>query len=174
MPRGISRLLVIDASVARAAGASEHPVSSTTRQFLEAVLDVSHQMVFTPPILDEWRRHQSKFAKRWRVSMHARRKIRMLGAQEDASLRSRILGPAVTGTLREIRLKDIPLVEAALRTDSVIVSRDEEARDAFQLRELSAIVWVNPVRDSGRMRSWLEEGARPVEEWKLGGYDGGQ
>ena len=64
--------------------------------------------------------------------------------------------------------KDLPLIEAALRTDNIVVSLDERARESFQFRELNIIVWVNPVRESLLMRPWLEEGAREVEEWRLG------
>jgi hypothetical protein len=125
-------------------------------------------MVLTPPLIDEWRRHQSKFTREWRKSMHARRKIRTLDAQENAGLRERILGPGVDEALRQIRLKDLPLIEAALRTDKIVASLDEEARQSFQLQELNVIIWVNPARAAHRMRPWLEEGAPPVDEWKLG------
>jgi hypothetical protein len=125
-------------------------------------------MVLTPPLIEEWRRHQSKFTREWRKSMHARRQIRILDAHENSGLRERSLGPGVDERLRHIRLKDLPLIEAALRTDNIVVSLDERARDAFQLRELGVVVWVNPVTESLRMESWLEEGAPAVEEWKLG------
>ena len=92
----------------------------------------------------------------------------MLDAQENAGLRERSLGRGVDEPLRQIRLKDLPLVEAALRTDNIVVSLDERARGAFQLRELSVIVWVNPVRESLQMEPWLEQGAPAVDEWKLG------
>ena len=125
-------------------------------------------MVLTPPLVEEWRRHQSKFTREWRKSMHAKRKIRWLDAQENAGLRERTLGPGVDEPLRQIRIKDLPLIEAALRTDNIVVSLDEGAREAFQLRELSVIIWVNPVRESLRMEPWLEQGAPMVDEWKLG------
>ena len=168
MPAAASKELVIDASVAQAAGWGEHPDSSGSRHFLMAVLEISHRMVLTPPLTNEWRRHQSKFTREWRKSMHARRKIRTLDAEENAGLRERSLGPGIDEPLRQIRLKDLPLVEAALRTDNIVVSLDETARQAFQLRELNLVSWVNPVREAHRMRQWLVEGSPPVEEWRLG------
>ena len=57
---------------------------------------------------------------------------------------------------------------AIQRTDNIVVSLDERAREAFQLRELNVIVWVNPVRESLRMEPWLGEGAPAVDECKLG------
>jgi len=120
----VSKELVIDASVAHAAGWGEHPDSSGSRHFLRAVLEISHRMVLTPTLVDEWRRHQSKYTRRWRKSMHARRRIRMLDAQENAGLRGRSLGAEIDEPLRQIRLKDLPLIEAALRTDNIVVLLD--------------------------------------------------
>lgn len=100
--------------------------------------------------------------------MHARRKIRTLEAQENMGLRERSLGPGIEEPLRQIRVKDLPLIEAALRADNIVASLDEEARQSFQIEELNVIIWVNPVKESRRMRLWLEQGAEPVAEWKLG------
>ncbi len=100
--------------------------------------------------------------------MHAKRQIRLLDAQENAGLRERSLRPSVAEPLRQIRFKDLPLIEAALRTDNIVVSLDERAREAFQLLELSVIIWVNPVRESLLMEPWLEQGAPVVDAWKLG------
>jgi hypothetical protein len=125
-------------------------------------------MVLTPSLVDEWRRHQSKYTREWRKSMHARRQIRMLDDRANAGLRERSLRRDVEEPLRQIRLKDLPLIEAALRTDNIVVSLDERARTAFQLQELNAITWANPVRERERIRTWLESGAEPVDEWRLG------
>jgi hypothetical protein len=125
-------------------------------------------MVLTPPLVNEWRRHQSKYTREWRKSMHARRQILMLDDRENTGLRERALGPGVEEPLCQIRLKDLPLIEAALRTDNIVVSLDEQARAAFRLPELNAITWANPVTERERMKTWLEAGAEPVDEWRLG------
>ena len=61
----VSKRLVIDASVARAAGGEDatFPISVYCRDFLQAVLDISHRVVMTPDIRDEWNKHQSKSAR---------------------------------------------------------------------------------------------------------------
>lgn len=161
-------MLVIDASVAQAAGWSDHPESSASRHFLRAVLDICHRMVLTPPLIEEWRRHQSSYTRDWRKSMYARKKIQLLEAEENPGLRKRVLDPGAGAQLLEMRLKDLPLIEAALRADRVVVSLDEEARESFRFRELNVVTWVNPLRERDRIGSWLEDGAPPVEEWKLG------
>lgn len=108
MPAAASKELVIDASVAQAAGWGEHPDSSGSRHFLMAVLEISHRMVLTPPLLDEWRNHQSKFTREWRKSMHAKRKIRTLDAEENAGLRERSLGPGIDESLRQMAQRLAP------------------------------------------------------------------
>ena len=168
MLRGASKLLVIDASVAKAAGWSEHPESSSSRHFLRAVLDICHQMVLTPPLTEEWHRHQSKYTREWRKSMYAKKKIRQLEAEENAELRTRLLNPSASEELLAIRRKDVPLIEAALRGDGIVVSLDEEARGAFQVRELNFVMWVNPVQEHEQVNTWLADGAPPIEHWKLG------
>ncbi len=100
--------------------------------------------------------------------MHARKKITQLEAEQNAGLRTRLLDPGAGENPLAIRLKDVPLLEAALRADHIVVSLDEEARNAFQFRELNIITWLNPVRERERVNAWLEDGAPAVEEWKLG------
>jgi hypothetical protein len=92
----------------------------------------------------------------------------MLDAEENAELRERTLRADIDEALRKIRHKDLPLIEAALRTDNIVVSLDEQARAAFRLPELNEITWANPVRERERIRTWLEAGAQPVDEWRLG------
>jgi hypothetical protein len=134
-------------------------------------LDVCHQMVLTPELADEWRRHQSKYTRIWRTEMYARKKVRSLGTAENEDLRRRALDPAIGAQLLAVRKKDVLLIEAALLADHIVISLDETARDAFSLRELRVITWANPIRDRERMPSWLEAGAPAVEEWTLGRTD---
>jgi hypothetical protein len=161
-------VLVIDASVAQAAGWSDHPESSASRHFLRGVLDICHRMVLTPPLIEEWRRHQSSYTREWR-KIHVRpEEDPVARSGREPCLRKRVLDPGAGALLLEIRLKDLPLIEAALCADHIVVSLDEEARQSFRLRELNIITWVNPLRERDHMGSWLEDGAPPVEEWKLG------
>ena len=79
-----SRVLVIDASIAKAAGEiSMHPTSRNCREFLQAVLKLCHRMAMTEAIQAEWNKHQTRFARGWRTSMVARRKLEFI---EIASL----------------------------------------------------------------------------------------
>jgi len=73
--KGVSKRLVIDASVARSSGGEDatYPTSVHCRDFLQAVLDICHKFVMTPDIKQEWDKHQSIFALRWRRRMVANR-----------------------------------------------------------------------------------------------------
>lgn len=124
-------------------------------------------MALSPPLIEEWRLHQSKYTKEWRRSMYARKKVTILANGEDPVLRAQLLDLAVEESIRAIRLKDLPLIEAAFRTDRIVASLDERARTAFRTEVLRVIVWVNPVNERDRMTLWLSNGAEPVEEWRL-------
>lgn len=163
----ISKLLVVDATIVRAAGESNHPISSANRDFLNWVLDICHRVVMTTEIGDEWGRHQSKLTRRWRVAMHARKKLVTLQVQANTELRLRpTLGR--NAEERDAILKDTHLIEAALSADRIVASLDERARALFHTAELSVVTWVNPVSERPRIQAWLEDGAPPVNEWKLG------
>ena len=92
--------------------------------------------------------------------MYARRKVSALSSfPKDQQLARDVLGTAETELERDALEKDLPLVEAALETDSIVVSRDETVRKLFQraaliVPSLRPLVWVNPVTDE-HLLGWL-------------------
>jgi len=143
-----SRLLVIDASVARSAGETEHPVSSSCRAFLLAVLKICHRVAVTTDIREEWQRHQSRFTRKWRCSMAAPQKPLRDIKPVSAGLNIPAFAPPQQVAIE----KDLGLLEAALGADGVIVTRDDALRKALgttpqgsRLRD--RITWYNPVTD---------------------------
>lgn len=110
----ISKILVVDASIVRAAGETGHPISSATRQFLNWVLEICHRVVLTAEIREEWARHESKISRRWRVAMYARRKVIELRIPIDEEFRERLSRPGRSPERRVGVLKDLHLIEAAL------------------------------------------------------------
>ncbi|MBW2145874.1 MAG: hypothetical protein JRI22_02515 [Deltaproteobacteria bacterium] len=148
-----SKRFVIDASVARAVGETEHPISKSCRDFLSEVLRVCHHLVITKDISQEWKNHQSRFASKWRSSMTARRKIKYLDQDQlnNIVLRSEIFKTTANEKVHNALLKDLHLIEAAMATDCVIISLDEQARKLYHRisRKISAlknVVWVNPTK----------------------------
>src|SRR6266568_2952163 len=109
MPAKVSRRLVIDASVARAAGGegTTHPTSKHCRDLLQAVLTICHRVVLTPDITQEWNTHQSRFARLWRVSMVARKKIYHANTAIDQELHHKIESSTVSARAQEAMRKDL-------------------------------------------------------------------
>jgi hypothetical protein len=169
-----SKRLVIDACVARASGppGSTHHTSSNCRKFLEGVRRICHRMILTQAIADEWNKHQSRFARSWRVSMHARKKIEFIDITEDKNLRDRITKLVNDDFVLKIILKDMHLVEAAIYTDRCIVSLETSSFGhlrliASEIKEIAQLALVNPDEAVQDPIGWLEAGAPISGAYKL-------
>jgi hypothetical protein len=169
--------LVIDASVARASGGGHATAeeAKATRDFLSGALEASHQVVLTPEISEEWRRHRSAFARRWLVSMFARRRVLRLPSATDAALRTKVSDAAENQAGRDAMEKDMLLIEAGLATERRVTSLDDRCRGHFarvstSVGEIRSIVWVNPRNTRELPLRWLSAGApdeppRRLENW---------
>ena len=170
-----SKRLVIDADVARAAGSeiATHPRAEHCRDFLNAVLSLSHRIVMTEQINNEWKNHQSRFARRWRVSMDARKKIDRIDPPENAELQAKVTTTTNNENEIEALQKDFHLLQAALVTDQTIISLDETVRQLFKqasqsVGEIRNIIWVNPDRTAEEQPiAWLQNGAPPEPHRQL-------
>jgi len=143
--------LVVDSSVVHSAGETDHPISSSCRNSLQAILDICHKVAVIPAILAEWKRHMSRFARKWLRSMTAHRKAPK--AVAPASVRINL--SAYTKPAREEIEKDMCLLEAALGADKIILTRDDSLKKALAQRPdgnalLKSIKWVNPVTDGAK------------------------
>jgi hypothetical protein len=157
----VSRRLVIDASVASAAGQTLQPASRRCREFLRTVLRICHRTTMTPRLREEWRRHQSLFAKAWLAEMRSRAK-----AEDVADVRNEEMRDQAPGT--PSAQKDLHLIEAALNSDRIVISLDDRARAELSVPAAAEVMWVNPVSEGGHAIYWLNKGAAPVKEWMLG------
>ena len=170
-----SRVLVIDASIAMAAGeVSMHPTSRNCREFLQSVLEVCHRMAMTDPIREEWKKHQSGFARRWLTAMMARRKVVFVEIPAHHSLEKRIARAESNEALAAVMEKDRRLIEAALATDERVISLDDRMRQhlrdhVVKLTEVRSICWVNPCTPEEEAVAWLAAGA-PADRRRLLGY----
>ena len=134
--------------MARAAGDTEHPISSACRVFLEEMLRICHHAVLTDELNREWKRHQSKFTRKWRAAMTARRKAPRTVAAPRLAID---FGGCVDKTKDAIE-KDRCLIEAARATDNIIVTLDKALHEALMAvpdgRKLAKdVTWVDPVAD---------------------------
>ena len=170
-----SKRLIIDTDVAQASGSEEatHPRAKHCRDFLQEVLCLGHSVVMTPEISNEWKRHRSGFARRWRVSMDARKKVYRINDPRDEELRDKIKQTATNPEESEDMEKDFHLLDAALATDQTIISLEEIIRQLFarasqRVGEIRDIVWVNPERvEKEEPLVWLQNGAPPDDHRKL-------
>jgi len=161
------RRLIIDADVA----AAKHP-TGRCRRFLEGVLEICHHIVFTRELHCEWRNHASPVVRTWLRSMWARKKVDTLPAISNQVLRDKIQRCFTEARAIEAVLKDMHLIEAAMATDGLVVSRDTTARQQFAqaasvVAELRNLVWVNP-QEEDDPRLWLQRGAKAEKGRMLG------
>jgi hypothetical protein len=162
MSKKTSKCLVIDASVARASGqvTASNSVAISCRDFLMGVLQICHRLVMTTEISNEWKKHASQFAFKWRVSMNARKKVERLANVHDDALRAKIEKSMPEGQNHQVILKDIPLIEAAMATDHIIITRDDKALEVFnkmsqEVNELKSLSWINPAKKEDTAVDWL-------------------
>jgi hypothetical protein len=173
MSKVASRQLVIDADVARAAGDSPDAtgVSRACREFLRTVLAVCHHAVWTPSIAAEWKRQASRFSRKWRVQMAARRKLDECLPTLVPGLEKRILSANPTGLKPESIRKDLHLVYAALETAGPVASHDAAIRRRLAVAapkapELRDLVWIDPAAPDAQAIEWLNKGA-PLEPGRM-------
>jgi len=159
--------IVVDASVARAAGGLDRKApSGPCSEALIAVMRHEHSVVVSEPVLTEWKRHASKFSRTWLKSMYAQRRVHHIKNDhwrgiDRVSDAARSLG----GSDEDAVLKDLPLVDAAMVTDRRVISDDRAQaqllRDLVpQVSELGDLAWV-PASD-GVAAAWLHDGADVV------------
>lgn len=169
----MSRRIVVDASVARSAGGEDavFPLSKQCRDFLRTMLVVCHRVVLTPAVREEWNKHESRFARHWRVAMMARKKLLLDEPGQNVSFREALEAAGPTPRGCDAMLKDAHLIEAAAATDRLVASLDDTVRALFngvatRVRLLRTVVWVNPGHPEEGAEEWLEAGA-PTEKHRL-------
>jgi hypothetical protein len=164
--------IVIDADIARAVGFSEHPVSSTSRALLEALMaskDIG--IAFNRTLLDEWKKHQSTFARTWLSSMIAKRRFHLIktvpGVAEGV-----VQSAPITDVQKKIAAKDAHLIDIALASGKFIASNDKTARAVFCLVSgntplFHGIIWAVPIDCSTTLLSLLEERGFIPADWHI-------
>jgi hypothetical protein len=174
-----SKLLVIDASVGRAAGGENAtaPTSVNCREFLKSVLFICHRVVMTPDIKEEWKTHQSHFSREWRCQMVSNKKWEFISEIiHNKKLWDLMDICAKTDKQPAARFKDICLIDAALATDDkIIISLDDNTARFFftqaanEMDDLKDIIWVNPNNLEETPLEWLQNGA-PWERARSRGF----
>ena len=105
--------------------------------------------------------------------MNARKRVLRIDFEQFYELRKKLEKLEFTDKDKEAMMKDIHLVEAALKTGQVILSSDDIARSLFRIAsrrvgEIRHIIWVNPVHDEEKVIPWLDNGASREKHRCLG------
>jgi hypothetical protein len=105
--------------------------------------------------------------------MSARKKVIRAEADQDANLRAKLFQFAPSEAIRDAIGKDTHLIEAALRYDKIVLSRDEKMRNLLgevssKIKVLQEILWANPDLEADGVLLWLEQGAKMEAVRRLG------
>jgi hypothetical protein len=139
----VSRRLVVDASVLHSAGGKPGH-SDHCRQMLVDVLELGHCAVTCPEIRDEWNRHQSTFARKWRVDMVSRKQLRSINIEihrQRIEVRIDGLQDVSVAKLKALR-KDVHMLAAAAHADRVLVSGDHELKTLCDAHLTESVEWL--------------------------------
>ena len=165
------RFFVIDASVSRVADRRRAhegmPGASASFILLMSVMEHCRGFAASASVLREWERNESPAGARWRQDMALRDKFILEDVPPDTELRDGIRCLRhVSDSEKDIMLKDVHLIEAALAFDRMILSWDRQARLHFlrcaSLHHLfKGVIWISPDECGGRFKRWIRLGADP-------------
>jgi len=171
--------LVVDTDIAKAAGGEDarHPVSCACRDFLARMMELNRhnldgpRLVMSDSLKAEWNSHKSAYTRKWYMQMLGRGYIRdvAIPAELSALLRHMIMNSSLASISQiDAMLNDRHLIEAAIASDLIIISKEAEARReyAFYAHRISNdnlpvedIAWINPTIPSEDAIAWLDNGA---------------
>lgn len=162
--------LVIDASVARAAGTGNphaNPPAPQSIDCLEAVRDGSFSVVFDGETRDEWLRHGRPFAVKWLANMKATKRFRFLRDVQWEHLGVLLEAAAdLPGNQPAAVAKDAHVVALAMVSDRRVLSGDLRQRELLGkldgVPDLELLCWASPA-EPGTL-GWLHSGAPHRDE----------
>ncbi len=134
MPSRRTKRIVVNASVARAAGGEGATASTSINctEFLETFgNNTSNKIVMTLELAEEWDKHQSNYAATWLAHMIATKRFHYIELPNNDLLNEKIEATATHDKEVNAMLKDFHLLGAALATDMIVISLDETIRTLF-------------------------------------------
>lgn len=140
-----SRLLAIDASILRSAGGREGH-SAHCSKILQTILeDTLHKAASCEKTRQEWTKHQSAFARIWRSSMLARKRLTVVNTQEtQQKLQTNIdVLTDLSDKDKKALEKDIHMLALAMDADKVIITGDKILQQLTQDNSIKpALEWL--------------------------------
>ena len=156
------------------------PVPAHARNALKAILDICHRVCLSSDLSEEWKRHQSRYSRRWLTQMYANRKVVTCEPPSCKHLVEDIRSFHLT-TESDIAAveKDIHLIAAALTTSHrTILSWDNRVAAVIRKvcvdtktvtnKAVAPVLWINPIADHDSLRAWLSETGPAQPHWPLG------
>ncbi len=142
------KILIVDASVLRAAGETNHPVSAACRESLKGILEICHKVAVSSELYEEWKKHESKWSKIWYGSM-ARKGKKAVLIETDSQVR--IHDHNLNDREKAALQKDLCIILPSLsgKTDGIVISLDDQIQKIFQKSNpglAKNIKWHNPVK----------------------------
>lgn len=141
---------VVDACVLRSAGLSGKPTPSECRAVLDEIRKAGETVAVDLDLLNEWRKHQSRYSSAWITSMFSRKlvkKVDKFSGKSDSIVNAvdKLMEPD-----RSIASKDIHLVKIAVDYSYRVVSSEKRCRASFHKAsvhccEISKVFWIQPV-----------------------------
>ncbi|SEH04160.1 hypothetical protein [Candidatus Venteria ishoeyi] len=162
---------VIDADIAHSSGTTEHPISRSCRLFLDFVRKQGYFIVMNKELMNEWNQHKSIYAKKWLVSMYARKKI-IRHNDGKFDFEQKIASSSLRNKQKNAALKDIHLLNASRSYGKTIASGDDAAREIYVIlaashKEIAEFLWVNPKNISETLIDYIENSKSAKPEWYL-------
>lgn len=164
--------IVVDADIAKSASLTEHPISGSSRQVLNALMASGLNIAFCPILLAEWKKHRSLFTARWLNTMIARKRFKILKGHEALALAA-VLSAPISDKQQAIAAKDAHLVDIAIATDNFIASNDVKARDVFcwvannHSPALHGVVWAVPAENAEAIATLFRDGGFVPVAWQI-------
>ena len=133
--------------------------------------DGCHVFAANQELLAEWKKHYSNFSRGWLFAMVRAGKLKSLPAAADRVLWTAFGGEDCPEADYRNISKDLHLVDAALRTDRRVASRDDVVRRSLnncldQHPPVGDVAWVNPTAAAETPLDWLRQGA-PLDAGRL-------
>ena len=170
--------IVVDTSVARAAGDSGDRTAQMCLNSLEAILEKpSHLAAFNQSLLREWfkeiedrrgrkRRYASSSASEWFLKM--RRRLVVLPERKDFINQCKQASASLAAA--SAIQKDLHLVDLAIQADHRVLSTDKKIvghlrRLGAHVPEVCPILWVHPVDHDAP--AWLAGGAPARDDCRI-------
>jgi hypothetical protein len=177
MSRRNSKLLVIDASIAKGSGDRRYnPIGSSpgdlSRKCLVAVREEKHIAVFSCLLRREWRNHASLYSTEWLKAMERKNLTADNEGEEFSGLLDGARQSLASENHRAALAKDFHLVKSALATGQTILSNERKlptlvATVCRTITEFTALYYANPAVEEDACILWIKAGAEKDAERRI-------